>query len=115
MKKILLASAVAVALSMGACATSAPPAPPITGHQTVLDERALFAAEAAYNVAANAYLAAGQTNVLPEARRAQAKAALEQAYQALLLARSAYAVSDAATFGAQILAFNRAVSGATQM
>jgi hypothetical protein len=59
---------------------------------TLLDERALFAAETAYNIPADAYVNLGDK--LPAATKLQAKTALIQAYDYLLLARKAYAAAD---------------------
>ncbi len=59
---------------------------------TVLDEKALFAAETAYNIPANAYVSLGDR--LTADRKAQAKAALISAYDYLKLARAAYAAGD---------------------
>lgn len=104
MKKLLIA--VACAMALAGCSTTYAPGttPVVSAQETVLDERALFTAEAAYNVAATAYLAAAGRDQLPAAAKAQARAVLVRSYDALKLARSAYAVGDAATFAAQISA-----------
>lgn len=62
---------------------------------TIYDEKALFAAETAYNIPANAYVNLGDR--LPADRKAQAKAALIQAYDYLKLARVAYGAGDGCT------------------
>lgn len=61
---------------------------------TLLDEKALFAAETAYNVPAHAYVTFDGTGKLPANVKAVAKPLLVQAYDALKLARTAYAAGD---------------------
>jgi hypothetical protein len=56
----------------------------------VNDEKALYGAEAAYNVAAHAYVTADGTGKLTPELKAQAKPLLLQAHSALMTARSAY-------------------------
>lgn len=70
---------------------------------TVLDEKALYAAEAAFNVPAQAYIAADEADLLSPEHKAAAKALLLKSYEALQLARKAYAVGDAATFAAKVV------------
>jgi len=59
---------------------------------TLADEKALFAAETAYNVPADAYVKLGSQ--LSADKRAAARAALMKAYEYLKLARKAYAAAD---------------------
>lgn len=98
------------ALCLAGCATLPPPTgsagpPPIVSTQgTLVDERALFAAEAAYNVAAHAYLTADDRGQLPAGVRATARDALIKSFDALEVARRAYAAGDAPTFAAQAAA-----------
>lgn len=65
---------------------------PLTG--TVVDERALYAAEAAYNVPAHAYVSAEGTGRLPANVKAVVKSLLQEAYRLLRLAREAYCLGD---------------------
>ena len=104
------------ALALAACTTSAPvgappPAPaaaptpaaapfsPATvANLTVIDEKALYAAEALYNVPAHAYVAADSNGTLPVGVKAALKPVLVQAYAALKVARAAYAAGNATGF-----------------
>lgn len=105
------------ALMLASCGTVAPAGgsgvgPPIVSTRGSLnDERALYAVEAAYNVAAHAYVTADTAGQLPAALKARVRPVLVSSYQALLAARAAYAAGDAATFTAQARA---AVEFATQ-
>lgn len=71
---------------------------------TLVDERSLFAAESAYNVAAHAYVTFDASGQLSPALKAQTRPMLIEAYAALQAARSAYTLGDAGTFGAKISA-----------
>lgn len=103
-----VAIAACAALSLAACATApggsttGPPGPVITGSATALDEKALVAAEIAYNVAANAYVVADGKGLLSASVKAEAKSRLVTAYDALKAARSAYAAGNASTFVEQV-------------
>lgn len=61
---------------------------------TLVDERALFAAETAYNVPANAYVQLDAAGRLSGDVKARARGALVEAYRLLQLARSAYRLGD---------------------
>lgn len=89
--------------------------PPVAGQAgggvasgTLLDEKALYAAETAYNVPATAYKTIDQAQKPPMAAaqwaaiKPTAKALLVDAKKYLDGARAAYALGDAATFGAQL-------------
>lgn len=106
--KRLFVLMIACALSVTtACATipaAGGTAPVISTQQTLLDERILFGAEAAYNVAASAYLSADSRGQLSPSVKATARAALTKSYDALLLARQAHAAGEASTFTAQAAA-----------
>lgn len=71
---------------------------------TLLDERALYAAEAVYNVAANAYVTLDGRGLLPPALKARVRPLLLDAFAALQAARSAYRLGDAGGFTAKIAA-----------
>lgn len=108
MKRLILFGAAALALAActpGAVATYNPGVTTIVSTQeTLIDERALFAAEAAYNVAATAYLTAVDNGQLEGARKASSKAVLVRSYEALLAARQARSVGEASTFTTQAAA-----------
>lgn len=61
---------------------------------TLADEKALFAAETAYNIAADAYVRASGTGQLPAAVKAVVQPKMVQAYAALKLARQAYTLGQ---------------------
>lgn len=116
--------AIAAVLALAGCATSGPSVPPggsvdpppITGTQgTVVDERAMFAVEAAYNVAATAYLAADGRGQIPTATKATVRPIMASAYEAVLLARAAYRIGDASTFTAQAAAAIEAATRAAEL
>lgn len=113
MKLLTLVVVAALGFTAGCAAVTTPP--PVSAQQTLIDERALFAAEAAYNVAANAYLVADGQGVLSAPVKAQAKGFLGQAYAALRLARSAYTVGDARSYAAQVAAVLEMTSRASAM
>lgn len=73
---------------------------------TVIDEKAMYAAEAAYNVAANAYVTADGNGLLSAATKAKVKPYMLQAYDALKLARAAYKAGDSAVFVQQVARLN---------
>lgn len=106
MKKLILACCAALAIAACSPTTTSGPgpiggAPVISTQGTVMDEKALIAAELAYNTAGESYLVARERGLLPAATLAQARTVLGRAYSALLLARRAYAIGDANTFAAQ--------------
>jgi len=103
-----LAAVLIGAMGMASCAPVAPPGglsgsspPPVTAQGTLADERALYALEAAYNVAAHAYVTADDRGQLSAELKARIRPALQSSYAALLAARAAYRAGDAATFAAQ--------------
>ena len=107
MKKILLAMALAtISLGTSGCTALAgvqlvTQSAPLAGN-TVLDEKAWYAAEALYNVPAQAYLSANKNGLLSPAVKAKVKPILLSAYQVLKAARQAYKVGDAEGFGARV-------------
>ena len=102
MKRLLLLAI--ASLSLTACATDgiqtipqAPPAASIPSGATPISEaaqKALYAAEAAYNIPADAYVRLNASGRLTPALKAQAKPVLLQAYNGLKLARQAAAAGD---------------------
>ena len=68
------------------------------GANTAIDEKALWNAEAAYNVPAAAYVSADRRGLLSADVKASIKPLLVKAYDLLKAARAAYRVGDAATF-----------------
>lgn len=71
---------------------------------TVLDDKAVYAAEALYNVPAYAYVSANKNGTLPASVKAWAKPKLIQLYSMLKLARAAYKAGDVAGFNCQFAA-----------
>ena len=94
-------------LSMTACAsntlTPMSPNPNNCGlaSATLVDEKALYATETAYNIAANAYVVSDSKHLLSVNTKASVKSQLLYAYKALKLARAAYAIGDKCGFLAQ--------------
>jgi hypothetical protein len=102
MRKLVFAAALACLALAGCNGSIAPPAPATALQGTAVDEQAMYAAEALYNVPAQAYTVADANGQLsPEVKR-QAKAMLENAYKVLLIARSAYASGNAEGFNSQV-------------
>lgn len=62
--------------------------------QSLKDEKALYVAEAAYHGVATAALAAKDSGLLEGERSVQVADALQRAYDALLIARAAYAAGN---------------------
>lgn len=103
MKNLILAMAASLALA--ACATTGTTIPDIqvvnrpevpAGTTVISDaaRKALYAAEAAYNVPAQAYVTLNASGKLSPEVKAKAKPILQQAYQGLKLARQAAAAGD---------------------
>jgi len=92
-------------LTIGACAPASGPSATAPALQaTTLDEKGLYAAEALYNVPAQAFLAADAAGKLSPERKAKLKPLLADAYKALLGLRMAYALGNAADFNAKLAA-----------
>jgi hypothetical protein len=99
------------AMALSACtpnapssaSTNAPPAATSSGgvlSHTVADEKAMYAAEAAYNVAASAYISADTRGLLSASVKAAVKPKLQAAYAALKTLRDAYALGNTSNFSA---------------
>ena len=107
MKKILMATALAFgSLGLVACETVTPVAEANT-RSTLLDEKALYSAEATYNTLANSYLTLDEKNQLSPEQKAWAKSYLINAYDALLALRAAYRIGDADTFARKLVEFEQ--------
>lgn len=74
------------------------------GARTEADERTLWAAEAAYNVPANAYITLNRAGRLSAATKASVKPKLQSAAAALLSARQLYCTANTSGFYAQVAA-----------
>lgn len=70
---------------------------PVAGATTV-DEKALFAGEAAYNFIASTYVDVVNRKLISDQTKAVVKPKVQEAYKALKALRDAYAAGDAATF-----------------
>lgn len=111
-RKALFAALALASLSLGGCAAlQAPPAPATALQATALDERALYAAEALYNVPAQAYVVADTNGQLSPQVKATLKPMLQDAYRVLLATRAAYAAGNATDFASQVASL-RNLSGA---
>lgn len=104
MARIALFAALALAsASLGGCAAfQAPPAPAAAFQATAIDERALFAAEALYNVPAQAYVVADTNDQLSPELKARLRPLLQEAYRVLVAARAAYDAGNATGFESQV-------------
>lgn len=108
MKRLILA-ALALALTLPGCsslgtashivaaATSSQP----LGDFTVLDDKAMYAAEALYNVPASAYRSADTRGLIPAHLKAVIKPKLQTMGRVLKTARSAYRIGDLTSFNAR--------------
>jgi hypothetical protein len=108
MKKFYLG--LMLALSLSACASfrtvgqiSAAATTPV-GSYTVMDEKAMYAAEVAYNVPAQAYRSADSRGLLSPVLKGQIKTTLQTMRKLLLDARAAYKLGAAASFGDKLVA-----------
>ena len=102
LRNLILGICLALTPLVAGCASLATSSP--IAATTAVDDRAMFAVEAAYNVPAHAYVTADANGLLTPAVKAQAKPLLLQAYEALELARAAYQAGNAAGFEAQAAA-----------
>ncbi|MBY0395656.1 MAG: hypothetical protein K2X91_04185 [Thermoleophilia bacterium] len=110
-----LAAVLIGAMVLASCATVAPPggppgsspSPVVSAAGTLTDERALYALEAAYNVAAHAYVTADDRGQLSAELKARIRPALTASYAALRAARAAHAAGNADSFATQAAAVVR--------
>lgn len=79
---------------------------------TLIDEKALYGAETAYNVPANAYVTLDSQGLLNTATKEQVRPLLIKSYGALKLARAAYKAGDACGFVASVRAVSNFASQA---
>lgn len=110
MRKILMSVVLAMTPAVAACDLT----PPVSVSQgTLLDEKALYTAEASYNTVAKSYL--DVVDDLAPATKAKVKPVMLKAYDSLLVLRTAYRAGDAAKFNAQLLEFNKLVKQAKEL
>jgi hypothetical protein len=110
-KKTRTAGLVAIALILPACSTVSsliPSGIPAAGggylSVTLKDEKALYAAEAAFAGVSYGLNAAVDAGILKGARAAQAKTYYDNAYSALKIARQAHIAGNATQLQAQVAA-----------
>lgn len=125
MKNYILPLIACIGLLAGACATTSGPPIQVVGTSTAVPsgataisaaaQKALYAAEAAYNVPAQAYVTLNRAGRLSPALKAQTKPLLQQAYQGLKLARQAAAAGDTVGTMFQIGEVNRLATAATAL
>lgn len=99
-------------MMLPACAGQVASIPAVTGtapitSQTAIDEKAWYAAEALYNVPAQAYVAAVKADKMPASVRAIVKPKLQAMNRVRVAARTAYKLGDAATFSARVAELSR--------
>lgn len=90
-------------MALTACATRAGPS--VTAHQTA--QRAMLAAETAFNVAATAEIDAKATGILVGDNAVKADAIRKQAYQVLLSLRAVYAAGKTPDLTSLLLLTNQ--------
>lgn len=100
MRKIMLAAVLGLSLSLGACVSTEGVAPNSCGiaADTVKDEKAMYAAELAYNIPANAYVTLDAQGLLSTETKAKVRPHLISAYNALTVARTAHKLSNTCAF-----------------
>ena len=100
MRMLFLAACASVSiLGLSACVTPSIDYPGLpNASETILDEKALFVAEAAYAGLATIALEAVQTGTLKGERAAQLQVLNRQAYEAILLARQAQTTANSRTY-----------------
>lgn len=106
MRIFCLAAVACLSLMGAACATTditnpGTSPPPITGENTVVDEKAMIAAELAYITAAEAFVTARDRQLVSPEVLATARSALIRSFDALKLARTAYRAGSASSFAEQ--------------
>ena len=103
MRKILLAIALATtSLSLTACSFDQTPV--VSTRVTLIDEKALIAAELAWNTAAKTYIEMVENGQLTGDKKLAARNGLNKAYDLLVIVRKTRAVAD-------LNAFNSLVGG----
>ena len=120
LKRLVILAAMALALSpaagcaqvSGAIGKAVPAVATQATKGSTIDEKALIAAETAYNVPAQAYVAANRRGLLSAELKAIIKPKMIMAKSALDIAREAYRVGDAATLADQVRAVQRLASEA---
>lgn len=85
MKKL----AIILCLGLSSACATVPTSPMVCSSTTVVDNKVAYAAEALYNVPANAYMAANESGKLTPELKAKVKPILQQMYKYLLLVRTA--------------------------
>ena len=103
---LLVSVAFAAVMGMSGCASNGYtqggyPESPFTTSSTMIDERALYVAEAAYEGARQIINVSVDTGVLTGERAAQVRVLNQQAYAALQLAREAQRTANARTYAEQ--------------
>jgi hypothetical protein len=104
---------VASCVALAACAhneanTSAPVNNAVEAPAALaISDKAMYAAEATFNVPAQAYVAADANGLLTVDAKAKAKPILASMYAALKTARTAYAIGNVVDFNAAVATLNR--------
>lgn len=109
MKKLFFAIAIALSMPLAACQNFTPNVP-VTTKSTLLDEKALYAAETAYNTVAYTYIHLSENDQIDGELKATVKGKLLLAADALKALRLAYETGDSNTFASQLVKFNALVN-----
>lgn len=108
MKRILTLACMALALAAcGTIRTAHDLATTPVCEGRVIDEKLWYAAEAAYNVPAQAYVEANSRALVSPALKAKVKPILQNMYEVLKTARLAYRACDAASLQAKVTALEK--------
>jgi hypothetical protein len=97
-KKSFLLALTLACTPLSACGIASINGPTAIANTTAIDEKAMYAAEASYNVIAQIYVTADVRGKLTPELKAAIKPVLVSAYNALKLARAAYEAGNAVGF-----------------
>lgn len=97
-KKSFLLALTLACTPLSACGIASINSPSAVANATAIDEKAMYAAEASYNVIAQIYVTSEARGKLTPELKAAIKPILVSAYDALKLARAAYAAGNAVDF-----------------
>ena len=109
MKKFMLAVMLAITPLVSACGGNKPDIASVP-RMTLVDEKALYAAELGYNSAAKTYIKLVREGVLSEEKQRKIQPMLVEAYDVLLALREAYNLGDATTFDQRLVALTGLVN-----
>ena len=98
MRRLLIAVALAAAVSLGACTLDAPATPSTVAQKSVLDEQVAITAELAYKAARLAAETATDAGLVKGRRATSIAAADNRAHRAVQAVRAAYRTGNATSY-----------------